>query len=419
MRQRNFFGNLDWLTVLIYIGLVALGWLSIYSATYDGQVINPTRLTEDYNKQLIFIMLAGIVAIIVLLIDSKIYVKLSWVIYIIMILLLIVVIFVAPEVAGAKSWIPIGPFKFQPSEFAKAATCLALAKYLSGLNISLKYLKTKIVAFTIMLLPAVLIVWQGDAGSALVYCALILVLFRAGLPSFFLILIVVLAVLGISALLFNNIWIIGVLLLFTVLIIFFSRYRKKAAQIAIPSLVLAVGLVLATDYVFNIILEPHQQSRINVLIGKELDLKGAGYNVYQSKIAIGSGGFSGKGFLKGTQISGNFIPEQHTDFIFCNIGEQWGFLGSTFLFLLFFGLLSRILFIAERQRSNFSKIYAYGVASIIFFHFLVNIGMTIGLMPVIGIPLPFISYGGSSMLSFTILLFILLRLDASRLDVLR
>jgi len=396
-----------------------LGWLTIYSATYDGQAIDLSKLSKDYNKQLIFIIVSSIAAIVVLLLDSKMYVAFSWLFYAITILLLVAAIFLAPEVSGARSWFPIGPFKFQPSEFAKAATCLALAKYLSGLNVTMKDFKTKLISTIIIFLPLVLIVVQGDAGSALVYGSLIFVLYRMGLPSFFLVLILVLAIVGLLALLFDSIPLIIAFSAIVALFIGFSKKKKKTVLMAIPTLLFVVGLVLATDHMFNNVLEPHQQSRINVLIGKELDLKGAGYNVHQSKIAIGSGGFTGKGFLKGTQIAGNFIPEQHTDFIFCTIGEQWGFLGSLVLFGLFLGLLFRILVIAERQRSKFSQIYAYGVASIIFFHFMINIGMTIGLMPVIGIPLPFISYGGSSLLSFTILLFILLRLDASRLDVLR
>ena len=419
MRQRKFFDNLDWPTVFLYIGLVLFGWLSIYSATYDGQSIDLSNLGKDYNKQLIFIIVSGLVAIVVLLLDSKMYVAFSWLLYAITILLLIAALFLAPEISGARSWFPIGPFKFQPSEFAKAATCLVLAKYLSGLNVSFKGFKTKVIASFLIFLPLILIVLQGDAGSALVYGSLIFVLYRVGLPSYFLILILAFILIGILALLFDSIPIIIGFSVLAALVIGFSKRKMKVVIAAIPMLLFIAGLVLATDYMFNNVLKPHQQSRINVLIGNEVDLKGAGYNVHQSKIAIGSGGFTGKGFLKGTQIAGNFIPEQHTDFIFCTIGEQWGFLGSLALFGLFLGLLFRILVLAERQRSKFSQIYAYGVASIIFFHFLVNIGMTIGLMPVIGIPLPFISYGGSSLLSFTILLFILLRLDASRLDVLR
>nr|MBC8148021.1 rod shape-determining protein RodA [Bacteroidota bacterium] len=322
------------------------------------------------------------------------------------------------EIAGSKSWFGFGDFGIQPSEFAKFATNLAIARYLSLLNIDMKKIKTKIYTIAFFVLPAILIFLQNDTGSALVYSAFIFVMFREGMSGNILVLGVITVVLFILVLLINKIIIISIL--FGIAVIIFLLIKKNLKNILklIGLLLITFAFVFSIDYVFDNVLEDHQKTRIDVLLGKNPDLKGAGYNVNQSKIAIGSGGFSGKGFLQGTQTKFNFVPEQSTDFIFCTIGEEWGFLGSSLVVILFLGLLIRIVYIAERQRSQFSRIYGYGVASILFIHFAINIGMTLGLVPVIGIPLPFFSYGGSSLWAFTILLFIFIKQDSYRLELL-
>jgi rod shape determining protein RodA len=334
-------------------------------------------------------------------------------------LLLAAVFVIGTSKKGNMNWIEIGSFQLQPSEFSKFATNLALAKYLSGLNINMKNLRTRFVSLGFFALPALLVLLEGDAGSALVFLSYFLVLFRFGLPGSYLLLGVYVIALSVLSLLFDKLILILVLFGVTGILLYIARKNRTVIFIVLVAMVFSSGYVLTTDYVFNHVLEKHQQQRVNVLLGKKVDVKDADYNVRQSKIAIGSGGLVGKGFLNGTLTKYNFVPEQSTDFIFCTIGEEYGFLGSAALLLLYLTLLLRILFVAQRQRSRFSMIYAYGVAAIIFFHVLINIGMTIGLMPVIGIPLPFISYGGSSLWSFTILLFILIKLDGDRLATLR
>jgi len=332
--------------------------------------------------------------------------------------MLIAVLFVGKEIAGSRSWFQIGSFSLQPSEFAKFATCLALAKYLSTINVDMRKFKTKFISSFIIIFTALLILLQHDTGSALVFFSLILVLFREGLSGSLLMISVVIAILFILALLINKFILIGVLAIIAVLVYLLNSDVRKKLTWIIGAFIIASAYIYSVNYAFENVLEPHQKKRINVLIGKEKDIRGAGYNIHQSKIAIGSGGFTGKGFLKGTQTKFDFVPEQSTDFIFCTIGEEWGYIGSFTLIILFVGLLVRLIFLAERQRSKFSRIYGYCVASILFFHFAVNIGMTIGLFPVIGIPLPFISYGGSSLWGFTILLFIFIKLDSIRLELL-
>lgn len=405
--------------ILLYAVLVIIGWLSVYAAGYDFTNTLGTFFNHVYGKQLIWIGISVLFALAILITDNKFYTAFAYILYGLMILLLIAAIIMGGVVKGSRSWINVGAFQFQPAEFAKFATSLALAKYLSALNINLKQFKTWMVSIIIFMVPMIIIVLQNETGSALVYAVFFLVIYRFGFPGIFLLIGLFTAFLTILALLFDKYYIIFGLGVITAIAIYFLRKERLALIISIGVFVVSSGFVFATDYIFNNILEQHQKRRIDVYLGREADVKDADYNVRQSKIAIGSGGFAGKGFLQGTLTKFNFVPEQTSDFIFCTIGEEYGFLGSAFLLLLFLGLLSRILFVAERQRSRFSKIYAYAVACIIFFHLLVNIGMTIGLVPVIGIPLPFISYGGSSMLAFTILLFILIKLDADRLSVLR
>ena len=419
MRERQgILNNIDWVTVMLFLVLMLIGWINIYSAVYNDEHSSIFDFSQRYGKQLIWIFAAIGIALIIVIIDASFFSTFSYLIYGISIISLIAVLVVGKEIAGSRSWFQFGGIAIQPAEFAKFATALALAKYLSTFNVSLSKLRAKIIASIIIFLPAALVLLQNDTGSALVYSVFILVLFREGLTGNILIIGVCLAVLFVLSLLFDKIYIIAILAFVAVLLFYFMKRTSRNIIVLVGLLIVTSGIVYSVDYAFENALEPHHKKRINVLLGKELDLRGAGYNVHQSKIAIGSGGIAGKGFLNGTQTKYDFVPEQDTDFIFCTIGEEWGYLGSIVLIILFLTLLLRLIKLAERQRSDFSRIYGYGVASIIFFHFVVNIGMTIGLLPVIGIPLPFISYGGSSLWAFTILLFIFLRQDASRLELL-
>lgn len=419
MRERKgILHNIDWITVLLFMLLMLIGWINIYSAVYNEEHSSIFDFSQRYGKQLIWIFAAIGIAFVITIIDASFFMTFSYLVYGISILSLLAVLAFGKEIAGSRSWFQFGSIAIQPAEFAKFATALALAKYLSTFNVSLSKLRTKIIASIIIFLPAALVLLQNDTGSALVYAVFILVLFREGLTGNILLIGVVVAILFVFSLLVEKIYIIAFLVFIAVLLFYLMKRTSKNIIVLVSLLVIATGFVYSVDYAFENVLEPHQKKRISVLLGKELDLRGAGYNVHQSKIAIGSGGLAGKGFLQGTQTKYDFVPEQDTDFIFCTIGEEWGYLGSILLIALFLALLLRLIKLAERQRSNFSRIYGYGVAAIIFFHFTVNIGMTIGLLPVIGIPLPFISYGGSSLWAFTILLFIFLRQDASRLQLL-
>lgn len=464
----NIFNSVDWLTVVIYFLLVVFGWLNIFAVGYNNKFTSIIDLRFNYGDQLIWIFLSLILIFNIFILDYKVFPFFSYAIYGLSIFLLILVLLIGTEVNSAKSWFRIFGFSFQPSEFAKIGTSLALAKYLSGYNITRFNLKTFGICMGIIGLPFLLILMQPDPGTALIYIVFLLVLFREGLPGWILFLVgFVLAlfifslmtvvstiVIGlvavallfhyfinrkfkvfiISALVFGGIFVasylankyssIGIsfelVILFSLLIstlvfiVLALRFKIKHVFIVMIFLYGFIALSYSVDYVFDNFLKPHQQKRVNILLGKELDPKGYGYNVNQSKIAIGSGGFSGKGFLEGTQTKLNFVPEQSTDFIFCTVGEEWGFAGTAIVILLFSGLLIRIIFIAERQRSKYIRVYAYSVASVLFIHFAINISMTIGLFPVIGIPLPFFSYGGSSLMGFSVLLFILLKLDSVR-----
>lgn len=373
----------------------------------------------NYGKQLIWIGISSFIGLLILLVDEKFFYAFSYPIYVISMLLLLAVLAFATTVKGSSSWIEIGGFRMQPAEFAKFATALALAKYLGGFNIKFSNRKTQLIAGGMILLPMVIILLQNETGSALVFASFIFMLYREGLPGYFLFIGFMLALLAVLALVIPSIYLsIAITIIAGLLTLIIRRNRQNLLIVATVA-ILAIGYVSSIGYAFENILQPHQKSRINVLLGKEVDLKGAGYNVQQSKIAIGSGGFLGKGFLEGTQNKFRFVPEQSTDFIFCTIGEEYGFIGSAVFVLLYILLLWRILVMAERQRQKFNRIYGYCVASVLFFHFAINIGMTLGLLPVIGIPLPFFSYGGSALLSFTILLFIFIRLDANRQNELR
>lgn len=418
MREyKGIFYRIDLVVVILYLTLVFIGWLNIYAAVFDESHNNIVDFSQKYGKQMIFIIAALFLAMGTLIIDPKFFSQFAWFIYGFVIFLLIIVIFSGREVAGSKGWFAIGGFGIQPAEFAKMATALALAKYLGSLDMNLTKFRNVVMASAIVLIPAVIVLLQHDTGSAIVFLALVIVLYRAGLTGLVPLAFIVLPGLGVLALLIPKVILVVVLLIVAGGFYFFSK-RNLRTMVLISSIFMAsAGFVFSVDYSVNHILEPHQRNRIHVLLGNDLDLKGAGYNVNQSLIAIGSGGVFGKGFLQGTQTKYNFVPEQSTDFIFCTVGEEWGFLGSSLLILLYVGLFVRIILMAERQRSRFSRFYGYGVASILFFHFAINIGMTLGLMPVIGIPLPFVSYGGSSLWAFTLLLFIFIRQDSSRFDL--
>ena len=418
MREdKGIFYRIDWMAVLLYLALVFIGWLNIYAAVYNENHNHIVDLTQKYGKQMVFIIAAIFLAMGILIIEPKFFSQFAWFIYGFFIFLLVVVIFMGRVVAGSKGWFAIGGFGIQPAEFAKMATVLALAKYLGTLDISLSRFRSIAVASGIILLPALIVLLQHDTGSAIVFLTLVIVLYRAGLTGFVPLAFIVLPVLGILALLIPKLMLVTILLLVAGVFYFYSNRKFRTIVLIISLFLGSVGFVFSIDFSVNRILEPHQRNRIHVLLGQVIDLKGAGYNVNQSLIAIGSGRFFGKGYLQGTQTKYNFVPEQSTDFIFCTVGEEWGFLGSTVLVLIYLGLFTRIILLAERQRSRFSRFYGYGVASILFFHFAINIGMTLGLVPVIGIPLPFVSYGGSSMWAFTILLFIFIRQDSYRYDL--
>jgi len=460
--------GLDWPTIFIYLALVFMGWLNIYAAVYSDAHNSIFDFTQKYGMQLIWIVLAFALALFVLLIDRRVYFVFAYFFYALAILLLLAALLFGKVINGAHSWLQIGSIGLQPAEFAKFATVLALAKLINVYNFKILQPKSILQIGLILLLPAAIILLQNDTGSAMVYGALILVLYREGLPHWFMLFLILIVVLFILVMMFSNATVL--MLLFGLTMLLFTIYGNKqketlvytiasaifgiilyystkytgydisttyivliAITIGIPIalvyaffrrirliyyltlfLIITTTFTLSVDYVFHSVLQTHQQKRINDLLGIENDTQGWGYNVNQSKIAIGSGGFFGKGYLGGTQTKFNFVPEQSTDFIFCTVGEEWGFIGSTVVISLFVILLLRLIMIAERQREAFSRIYGYGVVSIVFFHVVVNIGMTIGLFPVIGIPLPFFSYGGSSLWAFTILLFIFIKLDSSR-----
>jgi len=417
-KRENFWKHVDWLIVLLYLILVLYGWLSIYSASGSNENSTIFDLSQRYGKQLLWIGMALFLAFIILLLDAKFFSSFAYIFYFLIILSLIAILLFGKTVAGSRSWFQIGSFALQPAEFAKFATALALAKYLSKMQSDMRLFKTKLGAAFLIGLPALLILMQNDTGSALVYFAFILVLYREGLSGWILVIGMVLGVLFIITIKFGELYVaIGLMVLALLIFALFRGFRQQW-KIWLTGLLFSLLFVSTVDYAFQHVLESHQRIRIQVMLGIKEDPHGAGYNVNQAKIAIGSGGLTGKGYRKGMLTHNHFVPEQSTDFIFCTVGEERGFLGSSVLILLFLGLLIRIIMLAERQRSPFSRIYGYGVAAILFFHFTVNLAMTIGLFPVVGIPLPFFSYGGSSLWSFTILLFIFIKQDANRMNVL-
>ncbi len=469
-KNDNVWENVDWITIGLYLALMLIGWVNIYAAVYNEEHKSIFDMTQQYGKQMMWIGAAIFIAVLMINTDSKFFVTFAFPIYIFLILVLLSVLVIGSEIKGAKSWIQVGNFSIQPSEFMKMGVSLALARYISSYDFKMHDYKSLSIVAGILLIPVGLIFLQNDTGSALVFGAFILVLYREGLNglvlffSFLIALVFILTMIldplitiviltiaaflinyllkkklqrtligaGVFCGIFGTLWFLNnifggsispVFFILIAAIISSALFFTWAMVLHKRSLAILIGIYLgcvlfsvSVDYVFDNIMEQHQRDRINELLGIQSDVLGAGYNVNQSKIAIGSGGFFGKGFLQGTQTKFDFVPEQSTDFIFCTVGEEWGFLGTVTVIGLFMTLLMRLIFLAERNRSRFSRVYGYCVAVILFFHIAVNIGMTIGLAPVIGIPLPFFSYGGSSLWSFTFLLFVFVRLDASRFE---
>ena len=417
-RQEELTGKIDWITVLLYSALVLFGWMMIYSAVYadDGKRIFDSSINS--GKQFQWIIASAIMATLILIIDSRFYVTFSYPIYGMLIALVVSCVFIGVVVKGHRNWIRIGSFQMQPAEMAKFAVSLAVAKYMSGLNVDIRKWRDKWKVFAIIGLPMAIVLLQGDAGTSLVSLSFMLVLFREGLEAYFLIVGGAVIVLSLVALIFNPFIIGGILTVIAGLIIYQYFKRKKFVWMVLGIWLLSTGYVFSVNFVFTHVLKSHQKDRINVLLGKQVEA-GKDWNIRQSIIAVGSGGFLGKGYLNGTQTKLKFVPEQSTDFIFSSIGEEWGFVGSAVLVALFVALFLRLLFMAERQRSRYSRVYGYCVLCVLLFHFLINMGMAIGVMPVIGIPLTFISYGGSALLSFTLLLFVFIRLDTQRFEMMR
>ncbi len=418
MRSKTIIGKIDIWLVIIYLALATIGLLSIYAAAVNEAHPHIYDFSQNYGKQLLFIGVSLLVGFVILLIDAKFFNAFAYVFYGLSIVCLLLVLVVGSKISGSTSWIQLGPISFQPSEFAKFGTALALAHFLGKLDTDITKLKTQLTAYGLVFLPMLLVLAQGDAGSASVFIIFLLVLYREGMGGKILIIGLVAATLFILTLCVSK-WymMIGLVVLYALFLLLIDR-TKKNIWLLTGILIAACAFVFSVDFAFNHILKPHQQTRINIILGKEHDIKGVGYNLNQSMIAIGSGGFSGKGYLNGTMTKYNFVPEQHTDFIFCTVGEETGFVGCFVVISLYLALILRIMHLAERQRSPFSRIYGYGIACIFFFHFAINIGMTIGLVPVIGIPLPFLSYGGSSLLMFSMMIFVFLKQDANRMNIL-
>lgn len=418
MREEKISNRMDWVTVTLYFVMVFWGWLNIFSVTYEpNQFIFDTTINS--GRQLIFIASSAVIIMAILIIDMRFYETFAYVIFGFVLFLLLVVLVTGREVGGNQAWLRIGSFGFQPSEFAKFATALAIAKIISQVGFKLDNLRNQMVLFAVILVPMALILLQKDTGTALVFTVFMLIFYREGMSPFLILLGIGVTIIFVLTLVIENEYIIfgGIGVIWLVIVLLGKKKVKRIVILTAGALMLMIT-IKSVDFVFNNVLKEHHQKRIRVLLNPDLDQRGVGYHVYQSKVAIGSGGATGKGFLKGTQTKLKFVPEQSTDFIFCTIGEEQGWIGSLLVLSLFLTLFLRVIFLAERQKSRFARVYGYCVAGIFFFHFMINIGMTIGLFPVIGIPLPFFSYGGSSLWGFTILLFILLKLDAHRMQVL-
>ncbi|HQQ96213.1 MAG TPA: rod shape-determining protein RodA [Cyclobacteriaceae bacterium] len=420
-REDNISGSLDWATIGLYLALVLFGWLNIYAVVYDESVQQSIfSLSLNSGRQLLFIIVSLFIIASIVILDMRFYEAFAYVLYALLMFTLLLIPFLGKEVGGNKAWIGIGSFGGQPSELAKFVTALAVAKYAGSVGFRMDNLRNQAVMFGLIGLPMALILLQKDTGTALVFTSFILVFFREGMSPFLMIVgICAAAIFVLTLLIPNQLYLHGAIVVVLALLIAFGRKKAKRIVLLSVGAMLIMGVIESVDYVITDVLKPHQQNRVKALINPDADPLGFGWNVTQSKIAIGSGGLIGKGFLKGTQTKYDFVPEQSTDFIFCTIGEEHGWMGSLVVITLFVTLLLRVIYIAERQKNRFARVYGYSVVSIFFFHFAVNIGMTIGLFPVIGIPLPFFSHGGSSLWGFTILLFILLKLDAHRGQVLQ
>ncbi|MBN2481489.1 MAG: rod shape-determining protein RodA [Bacteroidales bacterium] len=468
MTEKLHIEDIDWITIILYLVLVVFGWLNIFAVSYNERFRSIFDLSMNYGDQLIWILTSFVMIILLFAVDHRSFYFFAYPVYGFAIVLLLAVVLFGTEVNNARSWFRIFGVNFQPSEFAKLATALALARFLSGWDVKIRSWKSMVTLLMMVGVPAMIIAVQPDWGTALVFSGFVLLLYREGMPGWMAAMILFLAGLFLFTLLLVPAEVIIALIAFAfigfailsrkakhivaggaifgafllvlrlmtdllsldlnqyqvilitlvlstiVYLIMIYLYKLKRFLLVLAILFGSIAFTFTVDYMFHNFLKPHQQMRINILLGKETDIQDVGYNLNQSKIAIGSGGFMGKGFLKGTQTKLNFVPEQSTDFIFCTIGEEWGFVGTTLVIAVFVGLLIRLIFLAERQKSNFARIYGYGVLSVIFFHFSINIAMTIGLFPVIGIPLPFFSYGGSAFLAFTLMLFIFIRLDSVR-----
>lgn len=417
MKNQSITNNLDWLSIGIYIILVIMGWLNIYSSSLSS-VADETSIfdfSQIYGKQFMFIILSIPLIFVVLSVEGKFYEKFSSVIYVIGLLSLAGLFVFGKTVKGQANWYSFGSFGLQPSEFVKAATALALAKYLSDVQVNLKDLNRQIQALGILFLPILLII-PHDPGSALIYSVFILVLYREGLPSWYVWTGFIALILFVLALIIKPLLLTCIALFVIVFIYYRSRIINRNWLLSTFVFLMIGGFVFSVDYVFENVFKQHHRDRFNILLGKEVDMKGIGYNTNQSEIAIGSGGWFGKGYLEGTQTKGGFVPEQHTDYIFTTVGEEWGFIGSIFVIALFVCLIMRIIYLAERQKTKFSRVYGYCVAGILFIHFFVNIAMVAGIFPTIGVPLPFFSYGGSGLWGFTILLFIFIKMDANKVN---
>lgn len=411
----RFFFNVDWITILIYIALCTIGFVNIYASIYNPDNAALFNFGSNYGKQLIFIITALVVGFSILLLDAKFFSVFSPIVYGITMLLLMAVLVVGRKVAGNQAWIPLGSFRLQPSELAKFGTALLVARYVGNFNPKFRDFRSILYVALIVCFPLLLIMLQPDTGSALVFLAFMFPLYREGLSGYFLLIFLGMIVLFIADFLVPMNVLIPIIVAAGALFAYQNKRKQKVMFSIIITTIIAIVYLFAVKLGYESVLEPHQRTRIEIMLGLKTDPKGAGYNVIQSKIAIGSGQVTGRGFLEGTQTKYGYVPEQSTDFIFSTIGEEWGFVGCTVVIGLYMFLLLRLINLAERQRSAFSRVYGYCVASIIFFHVFINIGMTIGIIPVIGIPLPFISYGGSSLWSFTVLLFIFLKLDSNRM----
>jgi rod shape determining protein RodA len=411
----RFFFNVDWITILIYVALCTIGFVNIYASIYNPETSTLFNFGSNYGKQLIFILTALVLGFSILLLDAKFFSVFSPIVYGITMLLLMAVLVIGRKVAGNQAWIPLGSFRLQPSELAKFGTALLVARYVGNFNPKFRDIKSIFFAGLIICFPLLLIMLQPDTGSALVFLAFMFPLYREGLSGYFLLIFLGMIVLFIADFLVPMTILIPIIAVVGGFFAYQNKRKQKMMFSMIIATIIAIAYLFVVKLAYEKVLEPHQRTRIEIMLGLKTDPKGAGYNVIQSKIAIGSGQITGRGFLEGTQTKYGYVPEQSTDFIFSTIGEEWGFIGCTVVIGLYIFLLLRVINLAERQRSTFSRVYGYCVASIIFFHVFINIGMTIGIIPVIGIPLPFISYGGSSLWSFTVLLFIFLKLDSNRM----